>query len=229
MVRRVNLLDASRMTAQTSGETTRRVSVYFGDGGPFSYQKVRKLTSALLAGDLSYGTIVAGLHKIKLKIARDSNLQVAEKLWECTSFRRRHSYPLEEVLYSVDREFAISLRPEVVVVVDGVPHLIFLQARKHPTLWPYNASFMRRIVEEAYVPDYYDTARFWLIDTQANEHGDRVMKLVDLQSVNAMNEREFIRRMAALRTAWRLHLRSPRPKKEQPSKRDDRQEDFGFE
>ncbi|WP_374942100.1 hypothetical protein [Sphingomonas sp.] len=229
MKRRVNLLDASRMTATTSGETTRRVSTYFGEGGPFSYQKVRKLTPALLSATLPYEVITAGLEKIKLDVARNSNTKVAELLWECTRFRGRHFYPLDEVSYAVDREFNISLKPETVCAVDGLPNLIFLQPRKYPTLWPYNPAFMRRVLEDAYIPDYYENARFWLVDTEAREGGDRHMTLVDLQSVAPMNDREFIRRMASLRAAWRLYLRTPRPKKDRPTKPDDRQSDFGFE
>lgn len=227
MQRRVNILDASRMTAATSAETTRRVSTYFGDGGPFSYQKVRRLTPALLMATLPYNTIVAGLSKIKMKVARDSNIQVAEKVWECTDFRGHHCYPLEEILYAVDREFSVSLRPETVFVVDGVPNLIFLQPRKNPTLWAYNASFIRRVLEEAYIPDYYDVARFWLLDTEART-GVRKLTLVDLLNVEPMNDREFIRRMASLRAAWRLYLRAPKAKKEKPIKPDGRQEGFSF-
>lgn len=217
------------MTAVTSGETTRRVSTYFGEGGPFSYQKVRKLVPALLAGYLPYSVITAGFAKIKLKVARDSNTQVAELAWECTSFRGRHFYPLDEVLYAVDREFAISLRPETVAVVDGIPNLIFLQPRKHPTLWAYNASFIRKVLEEAYIPDYYESARFWLVDTEADEQGDRHLNLVDLQTVQLMNDREFLRRMASLRAAWRLYLRSPKAKKDRPLNPDDRQSGFDFD
>ena len=230
MPRRVNILDASRMTATTSAETTRRVSTYFADGGPFSYQKVRKIMPILLAGAMPYAVAVAGLTKIKFDLARTCNTDVAELIWECTEFRGRHFYPLEEVLYAVDREFAISLRPETVAVVNGIPNLIFLQPRKHPTLWAYNASFMRRVLEDAYIPDYYDEARFWLLDTEANEDGDREMNLIDLQTVPRMSDREFIRRMASLRAAWRLHLRNPRPKVDRPQrKEDDGQSDFGFE
>lgn len=221
MRKRVNILDASRMTATTSGETARRVSTYFGDGGPFSYQKVRKLTPILLAGGLPYQVVTAGLERIKLDVARTSNTQVAKLVHECEAFRGRHFYPLEEVLYAVDREFAISLRPETVAVVDGVPNLIFLQPRKHPTLWAYNAAFIRRVLEDAYIPDYYEQARFWLLDTEANKDGDRELNLVDLQTVATMSDREFVRRMASLRAAWRLYLSSPRQKQERPKRPDD--------
>jgi hypothetical protein len=218
------------MTAGTSSETTRRVSTYFDAGGPFSYGKVRKIMPVLLAGTMPYAVAVAGLEKIKFKLARTCNTDVAKLIWECEAFRGKHFYPLEEVLYAVDREFAISLRPETVFVVDGVPNLVFLQPRKHPTLWAYNSSFMRRILEEAYIPDYYETARFWLLDTEANDDGDREMNLVDLQTVPKMSDREFIRRMASLRAAWRLYLRSPRPKRDRPDGKDDgRQTDFGFD
>jgi hypothetical protein len=44
-----------------------------------------------------------------------------------------------------------------------------------------------------------------------------------------MSEREFTRRVASLRKAWRLHLTEPRPRKERPRKPDDRQADFGFD
>lgn len=213
----------------TSRETTLRVSMYFGNGGPFSYQKVRKLTPALLAGELPYSVITAGLAKIKLKVARDSNSQVASIIWQCTTFRGKHFYPLDEILYAVDREFAISLRPETVVVVDGVPNLIFLQPRKHPTLWAYNASFVRRVLEEAYIPDYYEVARFWLVDAQANEEGNRHLNLVDLRAIEPMHDREFLRRMASLRAAWRLYLRAPKLKKDQRNRDDGLQTNFGFE
>lgn len=217
------------MTATTSGETARRVSEYFGDGGPFSYQKVRKLVPALLSGNLPYPIITAGLSKIKLKVARDANTQVAEIAYRCTTFRGRHFYPLDEILYAVDKEFAISLRPETVAVVDGIPNLIFLQPRKYPTLWAYNASFIRRVLEEAYIPDYYDIAAFWLVDAQADDDGNRELKLIDLRTVEPMNDREFLRRMASLRAAWRLHLRTPKPQKDKPSRIDDRQAGFEFD
>lgn len=230
MQRRVNILDASRMTASTSGETARRVSEYFSAGGPFSYQKVRKIMPVLLNGAMPYAVATAGIDKIKFDLARDQNAQVAKLIWECTNFRGRHFYPLEEVVYAVDREFAISLRPETVAVVDGIPNLIFLQPRKHPTLWAYNAAFVRRVLEEAYIPDYYEVARFWLLDTEALGDGDREMRLIDLGSVTPMSDREFRRRMASLRAAWRLHLRSPRPKRDVPRKiEDDGQTDFGFD
>lgn len=45
----VDALDAARMTAVTSIETANRVKEYFGDAGPFSYQKVRKLLYELQA------------------------------------------------------------------------------------------------------------------------------------------------------------------------------------
>ena len=217
------------MTAVTSGETTRRVSAYFGDGGPFSYQKVRKLVPALLAGSLPYDVLTAGLAQIKFDIAKISNTKVAELVWKCEYFRNKHFYPLDEILYAVDREFSISLKPETVAVVNGIPNLIFLQPRKFPTLWSYDASFIRKVLEDAYLPDYYETARFWIIDTEANDKGERELNLVNLQDVEPMNDREFLRRMASLRAAWRLYLRSPSPKKDRPTNPYDRQTGFDFD
>lgn len=225
----VDALDASRMTAPTSGETAHRVSQYFGDAGPFSYQKVRKLTSVLLEGRLPYDVAVAGLRKIKFDLARTCNLDVAALIAKCPSFRGRNFYPLSRVLYSVDRQFAVSLRPETVCSVNGVANLVFLQPRKNPTPWAYNPSFLRRILEESYIPDYFDAARFWLVDTEADDEGDRELNLMDLQSVAAMSEREFLRRIASLRAAWRLHLLNEEKKPRRPSKPDDRQDDLDFD
>ena len=224
----IDALDASRMTAPTSSETAHRVRQYFGDAGPFSYQKVRRLTAPLLEGALPYDIAVAGLIAIKFELARKCNLEVAELVAQCGEFRGRNFYRLRRVLYPIDRKFAVSLRPETICSVDGRPNLIFLQPRKTPTPWAYNPGFLRRILEEAYVPDYFEDARFWLVDTEANDEGDRQLDLVDLQSVSPMQDREFIRRVAALRTAWRLHLkdRSPRPKR--PSRPDDRQSKIDF-
>lgn len=59
----VDALDAARMTASTSLETANRVKTYFGDAGPFSYQKVRKLIPELLRAELPYEVTVAGLKK----------------------------------------------------------------------------------------------------------------------------------------------------------------------
>ena len=109
-----------------------------------------------------------------------------------------------------------------------IPNLIFLQPRKTPTPWAYHAGFLRRILEESYIPDYFEEARFWLVDTEADDEGDRKLNLVDLQSVAPMADREFIRRIAALRTAWRLHLSNATKKPRRPSKPDDRQDDLDF-
>lgn len=84
---------------------------------------------------------------------------------------------------------------------------------------------MRTILEEVY-QDYFEEVRFWLVDTEANEDGERTLKLVDLQAVAAMSERNFIRRVASLRTAWRLHLKSPARRKERRDHLDDRQDDL---
>jgi hypothetical protein len=143
-------------------------------------------------------------------------------------FRGRTFYKLKRLLYPVDRDFALGIRPETVAVVDGIPHLIFLQPRKNATPWPYSASFMRRVIEEVY-SDYFEEVRFWLIDTEALASDDREMRLVNLQSVAPMSDREFTRRIASLRTAWRLHLSGPRHPRDRPSKRDDRQPDFDFD
>lgn len=230
MIRKVvDALDASRMTAVTSGETALRVSQYFGDAGPFSYQKVRRLTPVLLEGDMPYDVAVAGIHKITFALARKCNLDVAEIVAECEQFRHRNFYPLKRVVYPIDQKFGVSLRPETVCSVDKVPNLIFLQPRKNATPWAYNASFLRRLLEETYVPDYFERARFWLVDTEADAKGDRCLNLVDLQAVAAMSEREFVRRIAALRNAWRLHLLNPAKKTPRPSKPDDRQDGFDFD
>jgi hypothetical protein len=226
--RKVDVLDAARMTASTTRETTLRVSQYFGDVGPFSYGKVRRLTSVLLAGVMPYATATAGLTKIKFELARKCNLDVAELVASCAQFRGQTFYKLNRLIYSVDRDFAISVRPETVAVVDGVPHLIFLQPRKNATPWPYSVSFVRRLLEELYA-DYFEHFRIWLIDTEALEGDDRELRLVDLQSVPMMSDREFTRRIASLRNAWRLHLKEPRRRKDQPGKSDDRQADFGFD
>lgn len=225
----MDALDASRMTAASSGETALRVSQYFGDAGPFSYQKVRRLTPALLEGSLSYAVLTAGIEKVAFELARKCNLDVAELVATCTRFRGRNFYPLEKLFYSIDQKFAVSLRPETVCSVDGVPNLIFLQPRKNATPWAYNASFLRRLLEETYIPDYYEVARFWLVDTEAVSGGDREMSLVDLQSVAPMPDREFVRRIASLRAAWRLHLESGQERKPRPGKRDDRQTGFDFD
>ena len=225
----VDALDASRMTAVTSGETARRVAEYFGDAGPFSYQKVRRVMPVLLEGALPYDVAVAGLRKIKFELARKCNLDVAALVDSCHAFRGRSFYPLKRVLYSIDRQFAVSLRPETVASVDKVPNLIFLQPRKNATPWAYSASFLRRLLEETYIPDYFENARFWLVDTEAPEDGDRELNLVDLQSVEAMSEREFMRRIASLRAAWRLHLLHQERKRPRPGKSDDGQTDFDFE
>lgn len=225
----MDALDASRMTAVTSGETALRVSQYFGDSGPFSYQKVRSITSVLLSGELSYEVATAGIEKVKFDLARKCNLDVAELVAECENFRGENFYPLKRVLYSIDRNFAVSLRPETVASVNKVPNLIFLQPRKNATPWAYNASFLRKLLEESYIPDYFDEAKFWLVDTEADKDGERLLNLVDLQSVEPMLDREFRRRIAALRNAWRLHLSGDATKRKPPSKPDDRQQDFGFD
>jgi hypothetical protein len=217
------------MTAVTSGETALRVSQYFGDSGPFSYQKVRSITSVLLSGELSYEVATAGIEKVKFDLARKCNLDVAELVAECENFRGENFYPLKRVLYSIDRNFAVSLRPETVASVNKVPNLIFLQPRKNATPWAYNASFLRKLLEESYIPDYFDEAKFWLVDTEADKDGERLLNLVDLQSVEPMLDREFRRRIAALRNAWRLHLSGDATKRKPPSKPDDRQQDFGFD
>jgi hypothetical protein len=222
------VLDAARMTASTMRETAHRVSEYFGDVGPFSYDKVRKLTSVLLAGVMPYATAIAGLTKIKFELARKCNIDVAELVASCSRFRGRTFYKLEKLIYSVDRDFAISVRPETVAAVDGVPNLIFLQPRKNATPWPYSVSFVRRLLEELY-SDYFEEFRLWLIDTEALEGEDRDLRLVDLQSVAMMSDREFTRRIASLRNAWRLHLKNPRPRRDRPGKGDERQADFGFD
>lgn len=224
----VNALDASRMTAPTSRETTSRVSQYFGDAGPFSYQKVRKLTPVLLSGAIDYGIATAGIQKIRFDLARNQNLDVAKLVSECDRFRGKDFYALSRIFYTIDRQFSVSMRPETVVSIDGVPNLIFLQPRKNPTPWAYNPRFLRRILDEAYIPDYYEIARYWLVDTEADENGNRHLKLVDLQAVTPMDDREFNRRIASLRGAWRLHL-ARRPKSpRKPGKPDDRQQDLGF-
>lgn len=132
-------MDAARMTAQTSRETALRVSQYFGEGGPFSYGRVRSLAAALLAGVLPYESIVAGIRKVSFELARECNLDVAQLLYGCSTFRGKPFYKLKRVIYSVDRDFALGVRPEVVFVVDGVPHLIFLQPRKRPVPWAFDA------------------------------------------------------------------------------------------
>lgn len=217
------------MTAPTSSETAHRVSRYFGEAGPFSYQKVRRLTPVLLEGSLPYDVAVAGLRKIKFDLARTCNLDVAALVAACPRFRGRNFYPLSRVLYSIDRQFAVSLRPETVCAVDGVPNLIFLQPRKNATPWAYNPSFLRRILEESYIPDYFEEARFWLVDTEADDEGDRELNLVDLQSAAPMADREFLRRIASLRAAWRLYLLNRTKEPRRPSKPDDRQEDLDFD
>lgn len=210
------------MSAALASETAKRVSQYFGDGGPFGYGCTRKIVSVLLAGNVPYDVATLGLSRIKFKLARDCNLQVARLVADCYQFRDCSFYPLSEVIYPIDRDFVISLKPDTVAVVDGVPNLIFLQPRKHPTLWAYNAAFMRRILEDRYVPDYYENVRFWLLDTEALTGGERQLNLVDLQTVAPMSDREFIRRIASLRAAWRIYLTSPRkPRPKRPNVNDD--------
>jgi hypothetical protein len=216
------------MTAATTRETTLRVREYFGDAGPFSYGRVRNLTSVLLAGTLPYAVATAGLDKIKFDLARKCNKDVAELVASCSTFRGRTFYKLEKLLYAVDRDFALSVRPETVAVVDGVPNLIFLQPRKNAAPWAYSASFMRRVLEEVY-GDYFEDFRLWLIDTEALGSDERELRVVDLQSLPAMTEGEFRRRIASLRKAWRMHLSAPRQKKDRPGRDDDRQKDFGFD
>lgn len=228
MPRTVDILDAARMTASTASETALRVSQYFGDAGPFSYGGVRRLTSVLLEGAMPYTVAIAGLEKIKFDLARKCNLDVAKLVATCAAFRGRTFYRLEKLLYSVDRDFALSLRPETVAVVDGIPHLIFLQPRKNATPWAYSAPFMRRVLEDVY-SDYFEDFRIWLVDTEALVGEDRELNLVDLQSIPVMAEREFTRRIASLRKAWRLHLNNPRPARDRPDRSDDRQTGFDFE
>jgi hypothetical protein len=218
-------MDAARMTAQTSRETAVRVSQYFGEAGPFSYSRVRALTAALLAGDLPYRILISGIERIRFDLAKKCNLEVAKLLFACDQFRGRTFYRLTRALYAVDRDFSLGIRPEAVAVVNGIPNLIFLQPRKNPVPWAFNAPFMRRLLEEVY-QDYFDEFRLWLVDTEADEQGERKLKLVDLQSVPPMTEREFIRRIASLRNAWRLHLSVPKIRKEKIDRRDDGQGDF---
>lgn len=225
MPRIVNFMDAARMTAQTSRETALRVRQYFGDAGPFSYGKVRALTASLLGGELPFDVIIAGIEKVTFDLARKCNLDVAKLLNDCKEFRGKHFYRLKRVIYSVDRDFALGIRPETVAVVDGVPNLLFLQPRKNPVPWAFNPGFMRRLLEEVYA-DYFEDARFWLIDTEAADDGARELRLVDLQSVAAMSDREFRRRIASLRGAWRLHLKAPPARPGRKDRPDDRQKGF---
>ena len=227
MPRIVDVLDAARMTTATSRETTSRVSQYFGDAGPFSYGIVRRLTPVLLSGTMPYAVAIAGLQRVKFDLARNCNLDVAKLLAACTTFRDKTFYKLKRQIYSIDRDLALRICPEAVAVIDGIPHLIFLQPRKNATPWPYNAPFMRRVIEDVF-SDYFETFRIWLIDTEALGSEDRDLKLVDLQMVPAMLDREFIRRIASLRTAWRLHLTRPSRSKNKPGQQDDPQDDFDF-
>lgn len=226
----VDALDAARMTATSSSETASRVSQYFGDAGPFSYQKVRRLTPVLLSGEVPYRVATAGIEKIVFDLARTCNLDVAKLVASCNYFRGKTFYELGKKLYfPIDRNFSISLKPETVAVIDGVPNLIFLQPRKTPTPWSYNVNFLRTVLEQVY-SDYYDEARYWIVDTEADENGARFLNLIDLSTVSPMPEREFIRRVAALRTAWRLHLSSPTAKRRKDKPKDDTQGYFdGFE
>lgn len=227
MLRTVDALDAARMTAVTSIETSTRVSEYFGDAGPFSYGRVRRLTPILLSGELPYDVAVAGLNKIAFALAKRCNLDVAELIASCEDFRGRTFYPLKKKLYAIDRDFALGVRPETVAVVNGMPNLIFVQPRKHATPWPYSVAFLRKVLEEVY-GDYFEEFRLWLIDTEALGSEGREMNLVDLQSIPLMSDREFRRRIASLRQAWRLHLSQPRAPREKPTKPDG-QIDFGFD
>lgn len=221
-------MDAARMTATTSLETVNRVGQYFGEAGPFSYGKVRALTSHLLAAELPFAVITAGIAKVKFELARKCNMDVAKLLAERTEFRGRHFYALKRVSYAVDKDFIIGVKPETVAVVDGVPNLIFLQPRKTPTPWPLNLRFKKRILEEVYA-DYFEEARFWLVDTESPDGKDRDCKLVSLDDVEPMSDQEFTRRISALRQAWRIHLGGHAPKRRRPSKDDDQQPDLGLE
>ena len=156
MPRVVNFMDAARMTANTTRETAFRVSSYFGEAGPFSYGKVRALTGRLLSGDLPFHVLTAGIEKVAFELSRKCNLDVARLLYSCKAFRGRPSYQIKRISYSIDRDFALGIRPETVVVVDGVPNLIFLQPRKNPVPWAFNAPFMRRLLEEVF-GDYSST------------------------------------------------------------------------
>lgn len=224
----VNIMDASRMTASTSIETANRVGQYFGDAGPFSYGKVRALTPHLLAAALPFEVLTAGIASVKFDLARKCNMDVAHLLAEVTEFRGCHFYNIKRLPFSIDKDFAIGIRPETVAVVNGVPNLIFLQPRKTPTPWPLNLRFKKRVLDEVFV-DYFDEAKFWLVDTEAPPGGERDCALVALESVEAMSDQEFTRRISALRQAWRIHLSGERPKKRAPDKKDDRQPDLGFE
>jgi len=225
----INALDAARMTAPTSAETASRVKQYFGDAGPFSYSAVRKLTPELLRGEISFRVLTAGIEKIEFDLARNQNMQVAELVATCSVFKGKTFYPLKQKLeYSVDKNFAISLRPETVAVVDSIPNLISLQPRKNPTPWAYNPSFLRRLVDEVY-EDYFEESRHWLIDTEAQSGCARECRLIDLQSVQPMDDREFIRRMASLRNAWRLYLTfEDTSKRKRPTRRIDDHPTFDF-
>lgn len=213
----VDALDAARMSAITSIETANRVKEYFGDMGPFSYQKVRKVTPELLRGELSYDAVVAGIEKVSFELARKCNLDVAKLVSLRTEFRGKSFYPIKRVTYAIDQKFSISLKPETVAVVDGIPNLIFLQPRKNATPWAYDRSFLRRLMEEAFT-DYFEEARFWIVDTEADADGTRQCELIDLQSIPIMSERQFIRRIASLRAAWRLYLSQDIKKVPRPSK-----------
>ena len=137
-------------------------------------------------------------------------------------------YPIDEVIFPVDKEFQLSLKPEAVAVIDGVPCLIFLQPSKNPVPWAINERFVKAVLVRRYIPDYFDTANFILLDLQA-VNGKRQCRVVDLANVPDMSDHEFARRILGLREAWRLHLRSPQPPKLKKKKYDDRQTDFGFD
>lgn len=227
MPRTVDIIDAARMTAPTSRETTSRVSEYFSDAGPFSYGSVRKLTPVLLEGSMPLVVALGGLEKIKFDLARKCNIDVARLVSACVRFRGCTFYRLQKILYPIDRDFALGLRPETVAVVNGVPNLIFLQPRKNPTPWAYSPSFMRRVLEEVYI-EYFEEFKLWIVDTEAVDGSVRGLNLVDLQAVPPMADREFTRRIASLRQAWRLHLTKPKQKRDKVHQIDDRQDGFGF-
>lgn len=221
-------MDAARMTAPRTAETASRVRTYFGEAGPFSYSKVKAIAASLLSGELSYRVATAGIKAIKFDIARKCNLDVAALVASRKEFRGRTFYKIKRVSYTIDKDFAVGIRPEAVAVVDGVPNLIFLQARKNPVPWALDISFMNRVLAEVY-EDYFDEARFWLIDTEANSDGERQCTLVELSAADAMNDREFRRRIASLRQAWRLHLTQPAVRRApKPAQPDNRQGEFGL-
>tara|TARA_R100000687_G_scaffold48492_1_gene38740 strand:- start:467 stop:1183 length:717 start_codon:yes stop_codon:yes gene_type:complete len=219
----VYLQDAVRLRCDNMPRMKSRLKSHCESKAPFNYDTSRNAYMAGLQGLTSYSQAIAKAESLRLKIARESNLEVIKLTFPFASGRGATVHPAPVEWFSIGAGVQLPMRMLCIAIAQGKGSLIWPQFRKHDALSLSGLGVVASAIHMSYAehPDY-EGFRLEMIDVSAPEKGKpRQCAVYDFHDLPIMTQDELAKFFDPVFTAIKeLHNEGYRPAVKGPARKE---------